>query len=146
MVPDAKSFTGFIEKDKKNLLKNQQWKFMKPNFDILIHYTDQVWIHESRMQQGTKYNYLCNQCLSPLRFELEPHSWQGVLDTTLCDKICQWLAPGRWFSPGTPVFSTNKTDHQDITEILLKVMLNTTINLFKNNYCFIFIFCKKHIY
>ena len=29
---------------------------------------------------------------------------------------------GRWFSPGTPVFSTNKTDHHDIAEILLKVM------------------------
>ena len=28
-----------------------------------------------------------------------------------------------WFSPGTPVFSTNKTDCHDITEILLKVEL-----------------------
>ena len=33
--------------------------------------------------------------------------------------------PGRWFSPGTPVFSTNKTDRHDITGILLKVALNT---------------------
>ena len=32
---------------------------------------------------------------------------------------------GQWFSPGTPVSSTNKTDHHDITEILLKVVLNT---------------------
>jgi hypothetical protein len=32
---------------------------------------------------------------------------------------------GQWFSPGTPVFFTNKTDRQDIAEILLKVMLNT---------------------
>jgi hypothetical protein len=29
--------------------------------------------------------------------------------TTLCDKVCQWLATGRWFSPDTPVSSTNKT-------------------------------------
>jgi hypothetical protein len=29
------------------------------------------------------------------------------------------------FSPGTPVSSTNKTDLHDITEILLKVALNT---------------------
>ena len=28
-------------------------------------------------------------------------------------------------SPGTPVSSTNKTDCQDITEILLKVALST---------------------
>jgi hypothetical protein len=32
------------------------------------------------------YNYLCNQC----------------------DKVCQWLAAGRWISPGIPVSSTNK--------------------------------------
>jgi hypothetical protein len=42
------------------------------------------------------------------------------LDTILCDKVCQWLAAGRWFSPGTPVSSTNKTDSHDIAEILLK--------------------------
>ena len=40
-------------------------------------------------------------------------------------KFCQWLATGRWFSPGTAVSSTNKTDLHDITEILLKVVLNT---------------------
>jgi len=33
--------------------------------------------------------------------------------TTLCDKVCQWLATGRWFSPGTPVSSTNETDIHD---------------------------------
>ena len=35
---------------------------------------------------------------------------------------------GRWFSPGTPVSPTYKTYRHDITEILLKVVLNT-INL-----------------
>jgi hypothetical protein len=34
---------------------------------------------------------------------------RGVPNTTLCDKVCQWLATGRWFYPGTPVSSTNKT-------------------------------------
>ena len=24
---------------------------------------------------------------------------RGVLDIILCDKVCQWLATGRWFSP-----------------------------------------------
>jgi len=32
---------------------------------------------------------------------------------------------GRWFSPDTPVSFTNKTDRHDITEIVLKVALNT---------------------
>ena len=42
--------------------------------------------------------------------EFEPRSWRGALDTKLCDKVCQWLATGWWFSPGTLVSSTNKTD------------------------------------
>ena len=44
--------------------------------------------------------------------------------------VIKWLVAGRWFSPGTPVSSTNKTDCHNITEILLKVALNTT-NLIK---------------
>jgi hypothetical protein len=55
-------------------------------------------------------------------------SWRGILDTTIGDKVCPWLAAGQWFSPGTLVSSTNKTDCHDITEILLKVVINT-INL-----------------
>jgi hypothetical protein len=50
---------------------------------------------------------------------------RGVLATALCDKVCQWLAACQGFSPGIPVSSTNKTDSHDITEILLKVALNT---------------------
>ena len=52
-------------------------------------------------------------------------SWRGILDTTLCDTVCQWLVAGQWFSQGIPVSSTSKTDCHDITEILLKVALNT---------------------
>ena len=42
----------------------------------------------------------------------------GVIDTTLCEKLVS-AATGRWFSPGTPVSSINKTDRHDIAEILL---------------------------
>jgi hypothetical protein len=51
--------------------------------------------------------------------EFESHSWWGISYTTLCDQVCRWLLPGNPFS------STNKTDHDDITEILLKVALST---------------------
>ena len=37
----------------------------------------------------------------------------------------QWLATVQWFSLGPPVSSTIKTDHHNITEILLKVALIT---------------------
>ena len=59
------------------------------------------------------YNYLCNQCLSPLKVEFESHSWRGLLDTTFCDTVCQWLATGQWFSPVTLFSSTNIPDCQD---------------------------------
>jgi hypothetical protein len=49
---------------------------------------------------------------------------RGVLDTTLCDKMCQRLAAGRWFSP---VSSTNKTDCHDIIEILLNVAITLSL-------------------
>ena len=52
---------------------------------------------------------------------------RGVLNTTLCDKVCQWLATGQWFSPGTLVSSTNKTDRLDIAEILLKLKVALNI-------------------
>ena len=52
------------------------------------------------------------------RFPIRMYSqWTWVFITS--DKVCQWLATGQWFSPGTPVSSTN------ITKILLKVALNT---------------------
>jgi hypothetical protein len=64
------------------------------------------------------YNYLCNQCLSPLTLWVRTLLRRGVLDTTLCDKVRQWLAISWWFSLGTPVSSTNETDRHYITEIL----------------------------
>ena len=67
------------------------------------------------------YNYLCNQCLSPLMLWVR----LPLRARCLCAKVCQWLAAGLWFSPGTLVSSTNKTDRHDIAEILLKVSLNT---------------------
>jgi hypothetical protein len=35
--------------------------------------------------------------------------------TTLCDKVCQWLATGWWFSPGPSVSSTNKNKESMVT-------------------------------
>jgi hypothetical protein len=35
------------------------------------------------------------------------------------------IKSGRWVSPGTPVSSTNKTNHHNIAEKLLEVALNT---------------------
>ena len=69
--------------------------------------------------------YICNQYPSPLRLWVRIPFRQGVLDTTLWDKVCKWLAEGQWLSP---LSSTNKTDRHDITEIFL--------------FYFIYFFCK----
>ena len=50
------------------------------------------------------------------------------------DKVYQLLAQGRWFSPGTPASSTTKTGRHDIAEILLKVALNTKIQIHSSLY------------
>ena len=62
-----------------------------------------------------------------INHDQQPHylSTQTVPTRDL-SKYQSWLAEGRWFAPGTPVSSINKTDRHDITEILLKVALNTT--------------------
>ena len=57
--------------------------------------------------------------------QYESLSGQGVLDSALCDKVCQWLASRLWFSRSPPVSFTCKTDLHYITEVLLKVVLNT---------------------
>ena len=49
--------------------------------------------------------------------------WLGVLDTTLCDKVCQ-CGMSVVFS-GYPDSSNNKTDRHNMTEILVKVALST---------------------
>ena len=73
------------------------------------------------------YNYLCNQCLSSLSLWVRiPVGW-CILDAKLCDNVRQLLVTGRWFSSATSVSSSNKTDRHDLTEILLKVALNTIL-------------------
>ena len=45
------------------------------------------------------YTYLCNQCLSPLKMWVRTPFVARSTRSTLYDKVCQWLATGRWFSP-----------------------------------------------
>ena len=63
-------------------------------------------------------------------------SWENsVWPITICclpimpvltlSTFCQCRATAQWFSSGTLVSSTNTADRHDITEILLKVALNT---------------------
>ena len=51
--------------------------------------------------------------------------WQGVLDTTLCNKDYPMTCDMLVVFVDILVSNTNKTDHYDITEMLLKMALNT---------------------
>jgi hypothetical protein len=44
-------------------------------------------------------------------------------------EVYQLLAQGRWFFAGTPASSATKTGRHHIAEILLKVALNTKIQI-----------------
>jgi hypothetical protein len=44
----------------------------------------------------TKFDSLCNQCLWPLTLWVRISLRRGVIDTTLCHKVCKWFAAGRW--------------------------------------------------
>jgi len=59
---------------------------------------------------GAYHHYSC---------ECEPRSWQVY---PIQHYVLKFFATGQLFSPDS---STNKTYHHDITEILLKVALNT---------------------
>jgi hypothetical protein len=51
-----------------------------------------------------------------------------VLFTTSCDSVYKYLsAAGRWFSEGTSVSSTIKTDNFNIADTLIEVDLNTRV-------------------
>jgi hypothetical protein len=76
------------------LLKNQRYDIIKgPSW---------LWSYGSWI-----YNNLCNQCLSHLMLWFRISIRARYI--TLCDKVCQLLSTGRWFSPRPPVSSTNKT-------------------------------------
>jgi hypothetical protein len=85
------------------------------------------------------YEMVCHQWLSPLTLWVRILLSRGVLDTTLCDKVCQWFAAGQWFTLGTSVSSTNEADRHDKTEILLKVALNIINSMLL--FCYMYIDC-----
>jgi len=112
--------------------------------------------------------YASNCCTVPVHFRLNMHTFRHLETyfmfiflsyytrvrisirarwTTLCDKVCQWLATGRWFSSAPPVSSTNKTDRHDISEILLKVALSTIKQIKQHYTCFNFVIaCRLYCF
>ena len=82
--------------------------------DNMFHHTIMVlslllWIHHITTSGAITVGFTttCTSSAFPhYCCEFEPRWWQSVVDTTLCEKVCQWLAADLWFFPGTPVSST----------------------------------------
>jgi hypothetical protein len=87
---------------------------MKHIYIIITHNTIKDRRCRDRMIVGFTTTYISNQFLSQLMLWVRISTRTRC--TTLCDKVCQWLATGRWFSPVPPVSFTNTTDRHDITE------------------------------
>jgi hypothetical protein len=109
--------------------------FLINTFDkSVVHFHDAIFYHvrpmylfsgrhgRDRMVVG---NYLYNQCISPLTLWVRIPLRLGKPIQHYVIQVCECLAAGLWFSLGTLVSSTNKTDHHNITKILLLVTLNT---------------------
>ena len=90
------------------------------------------------------YNNLSNQCLSPLKLWFRtPFIARCIRYNIMLYSLWVTGDRGRWFSPCTPVSYTNKTDRHDITEILLKVALNTINQPDYVNCCLIYNWDRK---
>jgi hypothetical protein len=109
------------------------WIIYDPFLQMLVQCISLFKWSFEKWQRSTHNDYYHFSKLFVLAFETDRKA--GLLLTmyaycifpaiyTICDKVCQWLAPDESFSQGTPVSSTNKTYRYDITEILLKMALN----------------------
>jgi len=72
-------------------------RYLKTNYlNCFIYYEQLIFVEGpswSWSYGSWVYNYICIQCLSPLTLWVRILLKRGVLDTTLCDKVC--LTNGR---------------------------------------------------
>ena len=82
------------------LLRTNCYKIMSTNFLLILKKAIQSEIH---IQQKQRDVIMCNQCLLQLQLDVPIMLSQGLLDTTLCYKVCLLLAAGRCFSLTTTI-------------------------------------------
>jgi hypothetical protein len=108
----------------KCLSNNFQWYSLSNQCLYCYHFLPFAQ-HESGTRKVSLGPWPNNTAVNLMSLLVLKNTQLQLLYTTLCDKVCQWLAAGRWFSLSNLVSSTNKTEPHYITEILLKVALNT---------------------
>jgi hypothetical protein len=67
-------------------------------FDLRLLITSLIFRGRNRLVVGLKTTYAIS-AYHHYSCEVKFRSWRDVLDTTLCDKVCQWFAADGWYSP-----------------------------------------------
>jgi hypothetical protein len=121
---------------KVNIYIYQYWKEFSPldNRDLINSLSSILYLWISTFPEGLTFTLLL--LLFPHLFaqvELVLMLWVRIAIrarcTTLCDKVSQWLATGRWFSPGPPV----STPHLFAQ---VELVIGCNINSNNNEYSF----------
>jgi hypothetical protein len=112
----------------QEVYKNMSVYFHDP-FIVIYRY-----MNEARVAQWVRsLDLTAHTSISPIRRGFAPSFVNYKKGCTrlaaASDKVYQLLVQGRWFSPSTPAPSTTKTGCHDIAEILLKVALNTKLQI-----------------
>ena len=120
-----KQLPNVTEVSRNNCLSNNfQW-YSLSNQHLYCYHFLLFAQHESGTRKVSLGPWPNNTAVNLMSLLVLKNTQLQLLYTTLCDKVCQWLAAGRWFTLSNLVSSTNKTEPHYITEILLKVALNT---------------------
>ena len=101
------------------------------------------WVSVVGIKDGVTHFYIFTQWISPFNLWVSPKPLLHSENTTTRTKVCQWLVTSRLLSKVTPVSSTDKTDHQDITDIVLKAVL-VTINSLSVDYIWKWLVSNLH--
>jgi hypothetical protein len=98
------------------------------NLIMVIQLVDNVFV---QYVKSTLHDKTQHVCITPADKNWVDNGFNGV-QYYVIKFVSDLRQIDRWFSPGPPVSSTNKTYSHDITEILFKVALNTIKQTNKN--------------
>jgi hypothetical protein len=89
-------------------------------------------------------NYLYNQCLSPLmlRVGIPLRQMQGVIEATLCDQVCQWLA--MIFPNSSMFYSHHNCNYTEFVYTVCNLVNNNLDFPRPKNHMSAMFFCCQH--
>ena len=106
-----------------NTAINKKYTFLHPFYFLIFPFTNIIIVWAVMGRDRMVFGFATTYAISAYEFESRSDEVYSIQHYVI--KFVSDLRAGRWFSPGTLVSSTNKTDCHHITEILTKVVLKT---------------------